>query len=83
MSVHVQRALAAVGIAVGFAASALFGSVIGRADVPVWTVDGQDYSQCYLEDGSDAYPNLPCVWIDPDTGDHYLTFEHYSVRITH
>jgi hypothetical protein len=44
-----------------------------------WTVDGVDYPQCVNEDGSGT--TTPCVWIDPDTGDHYLTYPDYSIRI--
>ncbi|AGR46499.1 hypothetical protein ODIN_85 [Mycobacterium phage Odin] len=44
------------------------------------TVDAVDYPVCDLEDCSDQ-PGQVGVWIDPDTGDHWLSVGEISYRV--
>jgi hypothetical protein len=59
--------------------------VLGHAQAApptaTWTVDGVDYPQCVMEDCSDVAGQVG-VWIDPDTGDHWLSLgTERSVRV--
>jgi hypothetical protein len=81
-TIHIQRAVSALGITAALGASAWMGVAIGHADPSrTVTVDGTDYPVCAQEDCSDV-PGQLGVWFDPDTGNAWLSLGEYSVPVT-
>lgn len=63
------RAALGISLALGFTLSS---HAIARAE--------ESLPVCQLEDGSDS-ASLPCLWVDPDTENGYLTYPDHSVLV--
>lgn len=77
--------LALIGAEIVFAASIGWAGVHGLSGTAyamseTTTVDGVDYPMCVQEDCSDI-PGQVGVWVDPDTGNRWLSLGEYSVPI--
>lgn len=74
-----------IGAEVALAAILTTGVALGHGtayadEVTTLTVDGTDYPVCAVEDCSDQ-PGQIGVWIDPDTGNHWLSIGEQSYQV--